>query len=1005
MSTTLKLYPPVSESSSFKPSDIYPCSLTCATQRIPCPKCLESSSTSFDTPQSSASFLPRQCLRLPFSQFLQAVRDRLIEDVAEASRANATSRSVARLKDGFVLGTSTSSSEWGSGWEHHSRTRPLIHCQLQIHLSHYPSTPTKLVIHPILKPTYYLTLHRVLPVPPGTPIVLLPHGAPAYYLSTYAGPTAALTAQFEDALLGYGAGNWKCSSDQLRGSTQETSTYIIAWLAVQNKQGEEKGIPLIWPLRLCLSYHRTSPSTHARSPLKYIPELAAQLQASPPPPAPTMSFSGALPASSSAQSTSHSSRNQVLSPPMAILKRPSIMSSPTSNSLRSFRTMVLSSRPDARSIKKVAAEVSGYVDAVAKERERERERIRREREGKDKAPETPNQKERSEGSILVPQSSNIPSAPVEVSLADTLQSSSVVTEQIPEITPVQPAVVMSPRIASPIMEDVRSNDNSMTGLFSPPEMTLDELPADEDVSAQFKNDEPEATAMDVQEEVREGPAQAPEDSIFDSFDNFDAAWQSTSEQYKDEFMDMNMDYNIGFQMNLQSFGGGREAASDAGGFDVDNGFGVFTEDDFDFFDGPPVPARVTAAPSQGMPSLESGSGLTPAAGPAPLGLSPQVLGDSVGIAGPGPPSAVHAQSSPWAAQPLGEAFVQRIPDNSHLGSNMLVAPELLPPTPGKSPSSSSAPPTPTVHLSDPFSSAKSGHYTSGLHIFDPIPFAPSHKAVDGKYAIGKFALPSPPDEEDRTEPMIFASSSPFSKSNIGWKERYSEVTDPRIGMIRKLIGVKRKSFDQGIRDRRSPAWMHQFEEWERSPSPQPDESKSDADSDDEPWIEDEDARTVSRPSTPPPSYLPLGPTLLHTHFHHAHLLPLSTPLRPPGLAVSSSSSGTVPVSVPTPVSPAAVLGATSERSRSLEAAVQILVKEVIENYVWAEAWQVNTGNSVNNTSPPTDVWQSDVKRVAELFTAVENTQTLVDVGTLASAGKRDQSRLALEHAMANVQYV
>lgn len=264
----------MSESFSFKSEDIYPCSITCASLRIPCPSCLDPTSISLDTPQSSATLLPRQCLRLPYLQFLQAVRDRLIDDVAEASRLNGSCTSVVRLKDGFVLGTHTSSSEWGSGWEHHARTRPLIHCQLKVHLSHSSAAPAKIVIHPILNPTYYLFLHRLLPIPSGHPIALLPHGVPAYYLSTYVGPTAALTAQFEDALLGYGTGNWKCDSGSPRASSNDAPTFIIAWLAVQNKQGEEKGIPLIWPLRLCLSYH--PPSSASKPP--------ALLESSLPPP-------------------------------------------------------------------------------------------------------------------------------------------------------------------------------------------------------------------------------------------------------------------------------------------------------------------------------------------------------------------------------------------------------------------------------------------------------------------------------------------------------------------------------------------------------------------------------------------------------------------------------------------------------------------------------------------------------------------------------------------------
>ena len=74
----------------------------------------------------------------------------------------------------------------------------------------------------------------------------------------------------------------------------------------------------------------------------------------------------------------------------------------------------------------------------------------------------------------------------------------------------------------------------------------------------------------------------------------------------------------------------------------------------------------------------------------------------------------------------------------------------------------------------------------GTSIFDPIPFASSHRVADGKYAVGKFALPSP-DDEDRTESLDFSTAPP---SPTGWRFKYDLATDPRIGVVRKLIGVK-----------------------------------------------------------------------------------------------------------------------------------------------------------------------------------------------------------------------
>ena len=35
-----------------------------------------------------------------------------------------------------------------------------------------------------------------MPTPPGTPITLIPYGTPAYFITSYNGPTAGLTVQF-----------------------------------------------------------------------------------------------------------------------------------------------------------------------------------------------------------------------------------------------------------------------------------------------------------------------------------------------------------------------------------------------------------------------------------------------------------------------------------------------------------------------------------------------------------------------------------------------------------------------------------------------------------------------------------------------------------------------------------------------------------------------------------------------------------------------------------------
>ncbi|KAG0698274.1 mediator complex subunit 13 C-terminal-domain-containing protein, partial [Suillus ampliporus] len=127
-------------------------------------------------------------------------------------------------------------------------------------------------------------------------------------------------------------------------------------------------------------------------------------------------------------------------------------------------------------------------------------------------------------------------------------------------------------------------------------------------------------------------------------------------------------------------------------------------------------------------------------------------------------------------------------------------------------------------------------------------------------------------------------------------------------VVRQLIGVKRKSksLDHG-RARYRQFLLSSYDDSvheDMVPSLEDDE-KSEAVSEDDADMDDERERST----TPPPSYLPLGPMLLHTQFHHALLLPLCQPLRPPGSAVAPMSLvlPPMPATAPTPVSPAASL--------------------------------------------------------------------------------------------------
>ncbi|CDO74204.1 hypothetical protein BN946_scf185043.g256 [Trametes cinnabarina] len=856
-----------------------------------------------------------------------------------------------------------------------------------------------------MRPTYYLPLHPLLPLPAGTPVVLLPHGVPAYYLTTYSGPADALTAQFEDALLGFGAGNWKSfgrqrasepnNSESSHGqSSRSCSPYVIIWLAVQNKQGEDKGMSIVWPTTLCITYHSSSPSAHARSPLTYLPELPPQLQASPPPPAsavPTMlSFTTA--ASSAADIPASATTSQSITPSIAaerdylspsFQRRSSLLrSSPTSDSLRALRALTLAKKPYARPMKTVAAEVSGYVESVVKERERERERLRKARQEQELA------SQRAKLAGVQPQLTAEPGTP------------STSTQKAVQSVPAGslPTEVLEPRSSAPPEEPAEpeshptaESDHSGDSLFSPPDATID-LPSTEEEGPTAAESTP-AAAPALPDDVQSATAPpikaeaGPSALSFDAFSEFDSTWGQQSAGY----IDTSMEYDMGFNINMDSLGGGRAGGAGGGSFDVDDGFGVFTEDDFDFFDAPS--AQRGTAPAHSMPT-ESGTGLTPAAGPPPLGLPSLATGDLI-LSGPGPPSAHMNHSSPWAGH-MGDPFTPRTVGDLHGMADHPTLPDLLPPSPSRTPSSHSAPATPGVQLSDAHKEGRKSSLSSlGPSFFDPIPFAPSHRQTDGKYAIGKFALPSPPADTDLVEAVVYNEAD--AQGSRGWRFRYNAVTDPRIGVVKKLIGVKRKSGTQGLREqRRLSAWefYRETEDWQSSSPPSAGIVDSE-ESDDEQWMEDEETTFAPRPSTPPPSYLPLGPTLLQTHFHHEYLLPLCTTLRPPGTTMTSPPGTAQPISVPTPVSPAAVLGAASEKSKSLEAAAQILVKEVVENPTWAEAWRENASLALSPPSPPAKLWQADARYISSLLAAGEAVRSPTTVQELFSGPSKGETTVSL----------
>ncbi|KAF7799121.1 hypothetical protein EIP86_010351 [Pleurotus ostreatoroseus] len=978
------------EASSFAVAGLYPCSASCAGQVDPCPACIKVTDGTFTGAHASASqpssacLLPRTSLRRLLTQFLEALRDRLIEDVTRSGPAKQDrGRSAVRLNDGFLLKPlfTSSPNEWGTGWDHRSIQRTLVHCQLQLQL-----TSSRILIHPILRPTCYLPLSTVLPLPVGTPIVLLPHGVTAYYLNTYTGPVGGLTAQFDAALQGLGAGHWKVpdSAKTSDPGSRPGLSYVIVWLAVQNKQGEDKGVRAIWPTNLCAAFSPSAP--HIPPPLAYIPDLPAQLQASPPvaPHVPAVANAKpslrALTPSVSASSIPSPVTDNHLAPslhsrqgtPKLAEARPDIATltpkrrrpfpsshSPTSDTLRAFKTLTLVNRD----IRQIAGDVSGYVDTVAKEREKERERLRREREGHSsrslssplKPEEKPNAP-RHQKSTPVPVL-NIPITPAQVALRNapvSLTPANIASET--------PSAAHIPNTVTNNMPTAPDN----TGL----------LPAADIVSPSSHEPLPmevSPSADIVQSTGRSVPPPTIADAgiSFENFGSFDNGWAQGSGEFMN--LDINMD-NFDYPMSIDG--------DDGGTFGVDGTFS-FTDDDFNIFD--ERPAASVSVITTGVP--------------APL----SAIDTNMNATGPGPPLGV-AQGLPWMSHGAAESFTPRSLDTP---GAIPPPPDLMPSTPTLTPPSHSLPVTPTVLLADqprPGHGRNNSAGSSTMSMFDPIPFAEAHKLSDGKYSTGKFALPTPPDEEDRTHPIPIRHPFP-RRAGVDWKSSYEAATDPRVGIIRMLKRKRCQKEDAGRKA--SPAWMSEREEWMSSsygaiPDADNDDTLSASeDEDEEDELEDQDVEVAARAHTPPPSYLPIGPSLIATHFSHTYLLPICSPLRPPGV-VTSGPIG--PMSVPTPVSPAAILGDSSAKSKSLEDSVQILVKELVENSVWELSWRASALISYTAKKAASGLWQLDVQHVHQLLYSLGSLDTTMDlrtsfsdekVGSIASMQELDEPLLAV----------
>ncbi|KAH9978217.1 hypothetical protein BGW80DRAFT_800006 [Lactifluus volemus] len=942
---------------------------------------------------------PVDSLGIPYCLFLKAVQERLINDICSVQDHD---RRLCRLNGGFLIFPQHPTSDWGTGWEHRAQNRPLIHTYIHVTL-----TRKHILIQPLLRPTHYVPISPSRPPPSGTPITLLPYGTPAYYLTSYSGPTAGLTAQFNQSLSGLGCDSWvalasKRPSCLTHGASTGTHTssrdprFLIAWIDVHNKQGEDKGVMVIWPISLALSFLPSSASSHASRQLPHLPDLPSQLQSSPLPPAAPVPTIGTLTTTIAASPITSLGRSPPPPPtptdlPPALTRRLSVPGI-TPSGLASFQfESDSSSRDDVHAI---AGEVGEYIEAVVKERERERERLRKERESS--GPSMDASPARAMSAVNTPGSVGI-SSPMSATLTGTMSSPPMIGPEAIStiIAPVPLSAPLSAGVDPPSQPFYPSPPQSNSVPPSSIEVNAQPLSTSSTLSETFvpPAESSASTITSSSDAVTFSAAGAavPSFDPFTSFENWsqDAEpWQATN-----GILDMPLDdVSMGVGMSIDSLpysvdpiaGGSGSGAWGSGDMRMDiDGTGIdsiFTEADFDFWDdGKAQQPGISSTPASMPPplSINSGTSLTHTAEPTPLGMPPQLFD------GTKPPSVTPSSQPPmWPPSAFSGSFSQP-------GGMLDPAAELVPSSPTKTVSPCSGPTTPRNIVLDPAVRLTPRSPLAGGGIFDPIPFASTYRVADGKYTAGKFALPSPPDEEDRTQSI----SGLLSPRRGAWN-RYDVATDPRVGVVRKLIDIKRKTT---VDSRAATSeWTRGSQEWTRNvmqtPPPEDgytvsDDSESDEGEDEDMLLDEDDNGEVPspvtgpRPFTPLPSYLPLGPSLLHTHFQHSLLLPHCTPLRPSHSTASPSEQtpSSAPVSVPTPVSPAALVGAASEKSKSLEAAAQILAKEVVESAMWNDAWRANAVDCWAEHRYSTEVWQADVRCVAKALATLPGLDGLLDL--------------------------
>lgn len=603
---------------------------------------------------------------------------------------------------------------------------------------------------------------------------------------------------------------------------------------------------------------------------------------------------------------------------------------------RVMRTLELHTRrrTPGLHIHEAAKSTAGYVESVAKEREKEREKANLERLRREK-----------EGKDKTPSTSSgpgsIPPHPLPTSAPSTPTASTTTISQKPS----QDTTVSI------------SSWRSTSGQFFA-------RTAQDTISYSFYPSPPDCSPSHV--------SVAAGDLSSGSFAIAPASAMSTHHvqnslsaphNIQTNSMGISNDMDLGMDIDLNDINIGIDLSRSMDMMNVnvdsdlaDGGFGNFgdaliTDDDFDYFDKTIVPEHLSSSTSDMDKDIPGwlGDALTSGNITSPLDPSPQ-RSASVGFE----------------------------------DTASMVPPDLFPSTPtARSPPTPDNPRTPSLEILTPLTSPKD-------QLFEPVNFSDRHHSADDKYtgSCGKFLLSK---LQSTAAPL---DDAVIGKNSDSWRSRYDALTDPRVGVVNRLRGVKRKLCDDSSSVKSLKGGLREEEEWgsmfiddgfkalDSSSSQDEDEEELDNIELDGGYAEVPSRESFSRPSTPSPVGHPLSPPLLYYQLEHSLLLPHAIVMRPSFKELVSSDTPSVAISVPTPVSPAAALGSASERNKTLELLAQAMSKEHVENSFWAYASGLGTPFSL----PPRFVIpQEHILDLLNLLKRIPGIETSLPVSELVNA--------------------